>query len=136
MKLEKASKEEMLYEAIQRIRMLKLHDNVVKDLKNNRTLNMSEGYLGSLYWLNTEEENMVKKYEEQYNVFVFHVIKTYTVDMGIIYDLLFLTEEKEYWEEERLRLKIGYVLSYTISQFKESGDIFVENRNGGLVRIY
>ena len=57
------------------------------------------------------------------------------MDMGCIYDLLYITEEKNIWEEEIKSLKYGYVVSYTISQFSESGDILIKSRNGGLVRI-
>ena len=136
MELEKASKEEMLQEGIKRMQLLKLHNNVINDLKNDGLLNKSEGRLGILYWLDEKEQAMVKEYENQRNILVYHVIKTYTLDMGVVYDLLFIIDEKGYWEEERERLKQGYVLSHSISQFNESGDIFVENRNGGLVRIF
>jgi len=133
--VEKANREEMKEEAIRRMKALKIHKNVINNLKNEGVLNRSEGKLGILFWLNKEEENLVKKFETKYNVFVYHVIKTYTVDMGCIYDLLYITEEKDIWKEEIERLRYGYVLSYTISQFSESGDILIKSRNGGLVRI-
>lgn len=136
MELEKASKEEMLQEGIKRMQLLKLHNNVINDLKNDGLLNKSEGRLGILYWLDEKEQAMVKEYENQRNILVYHVIKTYTLDMGVVYDLLFIIDEKGYWEEERERLKQGYVLSHSISQFNESGDILVKNKNGGLVRIF
>ena len=136
MELEKASKEEMLQEGIKRMQLLKLHNNVINDLKNDGLLNKSEGRLGILYWLDEKEQAMVKEYENQRNILVYHVIKTYTLDMGVVYDLLFIIDEKGYWEEERERLKQGYVLSHSISQFNESGDILVKNKNDGLVRIF
>ena len=136
MELEKASKEEMLQEGIKRMQLLKLHNNVINDLKNDGLLNKSEGRLGILYWLDEKEQAMVKEYENQRNILVYHVIKTYTLDMGVVYDLLFIIDEKGYWEEERERLKQGYVLSHSISQFNESGDILVKNKNCGLVRIF
>lgn len=136
MELEKASKEEMLQEGIKRMQLLKLHNNVINDLKNDGLLNKSEGRLGILYWLDEKEQAMVKEYENQRNILVYHVIKTYTLDIGVGYDLLCIIDEKGYWEEERERLKQGYVLSHSISQFNESGDILVKNKNGGLVRIF
>lgn len=136
MKLEKASKEEMKEEALKRLSLLKINKNVIKEFKEENILNKSEGILGSLYWLNENEKEMVRKYEERWNVVVYHIILTNTINNGRIYDLLFISDEKQYWLEERLKLKAGYVLSHTYSQFSESGDIFVENRNGGLVRIY
>ena len=136
MKLERASKEEMKEEALERLNLLKINRNVIEEFKEENILNKSEGILGSLYWLDEKEEEMVKKYEERWNVVVYHIILTNTINNGRIYDLLFISDEKQYWLEERKRLKQGYVLSHSISQFNESGDIFVENRNGGLVRIY
>ena len=105
MELERASKEEMLQEGIKRMQLLKLHNNVINDLKNDGLLNKSEGRLGILYWLDEKEQAMVKEYENQRNILVYHVIKTYTLDMGVVYDLLFIIDEKGYWEEERERLK-------------------------------
>lgn len=136
MKLEKASQEDMKQEALNRMKMLLLHQNVINEFKKENKLNKSEGPLGTLYWLDEEEKGMVKEYEEKWNVLVYHVIKTFTKDMGIIYDLLYITDEKDYWEEERKRLEQGIVLSHTKSQFSESGDIFVINISGGLARLY
>ena len=136
MKLEKASQEEMKQEALNRMKMLLLHQNVINEFKKENKLNKSEGPLGTLYWLDEEEKGMVKEYEEKWNVLVYHVIKTFTKDMGVIYDLLYIIDEKQYWEREREELKEGLVLSHTKSQFSESGDIFVINVSGGLARLY
>ena len=136
MQLEKASQEEMKQEAINRMKMLLLHQNVINEFKKENKLNKSEGPLGTLYWLDEEEGDIVKEYEKKWNVLVYHVIKSFTVEMGVIYDLLYITDEKDYWEEERKRLEQGIVLSHTKSQFSESGDIFVINVSGGLVRLY
>lgn len=136
MELEKATREEMKNEAIQRLNTLKVHKNVINDLKNENELNRSDGPLGILFWLNEEEKQFVREFENKYNVFVYHVIKTNTIDYGFIYDLLYITDEKEYWQEERKRLITGLVLSYTKSQFSESGDIAIKKINGGIVRLY
>ena len=136
MDFEKASREEMKEEALNRMKMLLLHQNVINEFKKENKLNKSEGPLGTLYWLDEEEGDIVKEYEKKWNVLVYHVIKTFTKDMGIIYDLLYITDEKDYWEEERKRLEQGIVLSHTKSQFSESGDIFVINVSGGLARLY
>lgn len=104
--MEKANREEMMEEAIRRMKTLKIHKNVINNLKNEGVLNRSEGKSGILYWLNKEERKLVKDFEKQYNVFVYHVIKTYTMDMGCIYDLLYITEEKKYMGRRNKKLKI------------------------------
>lgn len=136
MELGKASRGEMKQEAIERLKLLKVHEDVTKDLENENLIYRSDSPLGILYWLNEKEQQFVTEFENKYNVFVYHVIKTNTIDFGFIYDLIYITDEKEYWQEERQRLKEGLVLSHTISQFSESGDIAIENVNGGLVRMY
>ena len=77
MKLERASKEEMKEEALERLNLLKINRNVIKEFKEENILNKSEGILGSLYWLDEKEEEMVKKYEERWNVVVYHIILTF-----------------------------------------------------------
>lgn len=134
--LGKASKEEMKKEAIERLKMLNVHKNVLNEFIIENILNKSEGKNGILYWLSDKEQEKVKEYEEKWNVLVYHVIKTYTLDLGILYDLLYITNKKEYWEDERKRLKNELVLSHTIGPFEESGDIVVKQVNGGVVRAY
>ena len=116
--------------------MLNVHKNVLNEFIIENILNKSEGKNGILYWLSDKEQEKVKEYEEKWNVLVYHVIKTYTLDLGILYDLLYITNKKEYWEDERKRLKNELVLSHTIGPFEESGDIVVKQVNGGVVRAY
>lgn len=117
-----------------RLKILKLHKNVIYDFKTEDKLNKSEGKNAILYWLDDKEKEIIKEFEKIYNVKVYHVIKTYTRDFGEIYDLLYVNEQENRWEEEKEELKEGYVRSYTVSPFSESGDICVESKNGGLVR--
>lgn len=129
-------REKMRQESIARLKMLKLHQNVIYDFETEDKLNKSEGSMAGLYWLDEEEQEIVEKFENNYNVLVYHVIKTYTIELGEIYDLLYVDEYEEYWDEEKEEIKEGYVRSYTVSPFSESGRICVELKNGGLIRKY
>lgn len=135
MLIEKANGEEMKKEAIERLKMLNVHKNVLNEFINENKLNKSEGINGSLFWLNNEEQEKVKEYEENWNVLVYHVIKSYTVEFGEIYDLLYITDEKEFWEDERKLLENEIVLTHTLGPFEESGDIIVKSMNGGVIRV-
>ena len=79
-----ASKEEMKEQALEIMKTLKLHENVINEFTTEDKLNKSEAPLGALYWLDDEEKQMVEEYEKKWNVLVYHVIKTYTVEMGAI----------------------------------------------------
>lgn len=137
MELEIASKEEMKQQAVQIMKILKLHENVINDFVKENKLNKSETINGILYWLDDEEQQMVEEYEKRCNVLVYHVIKTYTIDDGVIYDLLYITNEKDSWEGIVKRLKQdSIILSHTICYFSENGDIQIQSRNGGVVRIF
>lgn len=135
MEEEKASREEMKLEAIRRLMTLKVHSDVIKELINNDRLYRSEHLQGFLFWLDDKEKEMVEEFERKRNVYVYHVIKTNTLDMGIIYDLLYITQYKDEWQFEREDAKNGYVLSYTKAHFLESGCIVIDGVNGGLVRM-
>ena len=134
--IDKELKEKMKQESITRLKMLKLHKNVIYDFKTEDKLNKSEGANAILYWLDDKEQEIVKGLEKIYDVMVYHVIKTYTRDLGEVLDLLYVDEYENCWDEEKDFIKDGYVRSYTISPFCESGDICIESKNGGLIRKY
>lgn len=129
--------ENVTEEIIKRMRKLHIHQNVIDELKNNNQLNRSEAPLGSLYWLTDEEREMVDTFEkENENAKVFHILKTYSKYLGTVYDLLFISKDKENWNIEEENLEKNFVLSHTISNFPESGFIKIKSVNGGLVRLY
>ena len=118
------------------LRFLKVHINVIYDYKNKDRLNRSENQ-GILFWLTEEEQELVDKFEQENpNTKVYHVVKSNTVDFGIVYDLLYVVDEEGFMEKAKEDLKDGLVLSHTLTQFPESGLISVKSVNGGLIRHY
>ena len=124
-------------EAIKRMEMLGLMDTVIKEFKEEGELNLSEQY-GLLYWLNDEEKEMVRKFEEERESLVYHVIKTNT-SIGLMYSLLNVCKYEEDWQYERERIEdsfpLAYVVNVTVPDFSEYGGIEIRKMNGGLVRI-
>lgn len=133
----KVNKKEMKNEAIKRMKILRLHQNVLDDFINENKLNKSDSPLGALYWLDEKELEMIKDFEYEHNVIVYHIIHTFS-NLGETYELLFITKEKEEWEAEKVDLKNGFALAQVIvidySPNSEMGYIGIENINGGLVR--
>lgn len=131
------SKKEMKKEAINRMKILQLHQNVLDDFINENKLNKSDSPLGTLYWLDEEEIKIVKDFEQRHNVLVYHVIHTFS-NLGETYELLFVTNEKEEWENEKRDLKNGFAFAQVIvidyEPNSEMGYIGVEAKNGGIIR--
>lgn len=123
-------------EAIERMELLQLHKNIIEDFKQSNKLNRSEN-AGTLYWLTDEEKKLVDDFEkENTGTLVYHIIKTFTQDLEIVYDLLYVTEDTEDWEIDREYLQDDLVLSYTITENSERGFIKIKKLNGGLIREY
>lgn len=122
-------------EAIERMKLLQLHKNVIKEFQDENRLNKSESF-GILYWLTDEEQQLVNDFEKEHEGYlVYHIIKTNTVDMGIIYDLLFVSIFEDDWPLEREELKDNIVMSYSVTPFSEIGPICIKQKNGGLARV-
>ena len=128
--------EAQITEALLRMKKLNLHENAINEFKNERKLNLSEGY-GALYWLNDEELKMVKDWEQETGNVVYHVIKN-NLDFGLCYSFLYVSENVEEWEMDNDDLESGYPLVYvynaSFSDCSEFGAIGIAKSFGGLRR--
>lgn len=129
-------KQQQKNEAIERMKMLKLYPNIIKEFKKENIINMSENG-GMLYWLKDDERQIVEDFETEYNTVVYHVIHNYT-ELGEMYALLYVSDDEEEWEYDRDDLLAGYPLAYvknvTDNNCSEFGSIGVKMRFGGLIR--
>ena len=131
-------REEMIREAIKRMKLLKLHQNVINEFKEEQRLNKSDLNKGILYWLNEEEQEMIEKLEKKYKFMTYHIIHSYS-NLGETYEILFIKDNKEEWKAEKEDLKNGYamarveVINCPINS--EFGYIGVKSINGGVVRV-
>lgn len=140
-----ANLEQMKEEAFKRMRMLKLHENVLKDFEKG-VLNKSERqnaiFNGILYHLNEEEEEdviqKIKEFEEKYGGIVYHVIMTNTQN-GLMYSCLYVSKHDDEWDMDNEDLKQGYCYAYVYNKdcpdCSEVGSIGIRPVNGGLERI-
>ena len=85
------TEQEMKNEAIVRMKMLKIYGNAIRDFrKKDRVLNKSEGY-GALYWLNDEEKEAVKAFEEKTGNMVYTCILNH-FEFGECLTMLYVSE--------------------------------------------
>lgn len=134
-----ANKEMMIKEAIQRMKMLGILPQTIKEFEENSIVSKST-YGGILLWLDDEEKKIVEAFEKDNNFVVYHAIKcTYRVgddETMTCLDLLYVSSDEEEWEAEKADIRNNCMFAYTISDFcKEFGAISVKSVNGGLLRM-
>ena len=131
------TRKKMVAEGVKRMKMLKMLDQPIKEFKEEGKLNLSER--GMLYWLDEEQEQMVKEFEEETGGVVFHVIHDYT-NIGEIYNLLFVSKHEEEWEMDIEDLKEGIaickVVVVSMPDCSEMGSIGVKPLWGGVARTW
>lgn len=125
--------EKMKKEAINRMKMLKLHPNIIKEFSNKNILNLSLNT--ALHHLNQEQLARVQEFEQKYDVLVYHVIQN-----GQMLSFLYVSKYQEEWEHDRNDLEEGYPFVYVANLTDEScsefGSIGIRPCVGGVIRIY
>ena len=131
-----ATREEMIEEAVSRMKVLSLHNNTITEFVEEGILNKSES-VGILYFLNEEELEVVKELEQEYNGIVYHCIYVET-DFGRLLSMLYVSADKRDWEEDREDLKQNYVYAATRNlsdrHILDFGCIGIKRNMGGLIR--
>ena len=123
-------------EAIERMKMLKIYSQAIKEFEKENVINVSE-HGGILFWLDDEQQEMVKRFEEKYNAVVYHVIHNYT-EFGELYSLLYVSKHEGEWDYDRDDIKHNIALSYVVNineeSFSEFGSIGIRPQFGGVIR--
>ena len=122
-------------EAVSRMKMLKLHGNVIKDFMESGRLNLSER--GILFWLNKKEQQMVDEWQKTTGNMVYHVIKN-NMEFGLCYSFLYVSKHEEEWNYDREYLMEGYPFVCVVNaddvRSSEFGSIGIRPLFGGLLR--
>lgn len=122
-------------EALDRMKMLNLFENAIKDFQQDNKVNMSE--CGFLYWLDDEQTKLVSEFETEHDALVYHVIHNYT-EFGELLTFFYVSDHEDEWEYDRADLKDGYACAYVKNldedAFSEFGSVAFKEQFGGLVR--
>lgn len=128
--------QEKKIEAIERMKLLKLHENAINDFWTFDKVNVSENG-GFLYWLNNKQQMVVNKFESDFNALVYHAL--YNIVYGDEHlALLYVSNNSDDWEKDREDLQNGFPMAYvknlSCDICSEFGYIGVESNIGGLRR--
>ena len=124
-------------EAIKRMKALTIFPQTIQQFKDEDLVSYSEP-TGANFWLDDEQKEIVKNFEEEYNALVYFAIRSYT-EFGKLDSFLYVSDHKSEWEMDNEDIKdyyaCAYVYNYDYTDFSELGGIVMQPRFGGLVRI-
>lgn len=114
---------------------MKKPNKVINEFKDEEKLNLSlEGFL---YWLDEEQTQRVKKFEEETKCMVYHVIQNH-MTIGQMLTFLYVSNVEEEWEMERNDLEVGLPIAYVVNVdhdiCSEFGTVRIQKHLGGLLR--
>lgn len=127
----------MKTEALERMDILNLHPNVIKEFKEQGVLNYSYSILGFLYWLTEETQARVNLFEKETGYLVYHVIEDET-SIGRLITFLYVSANSDEWEQDKQDLREGFALAFVVNAndelCSEFGSVGLKSVNGGVVR--
>lgn len=105
--------EEKKAEAIRRMKMLGIFPETIKQFEAGY-VSRSEPPFGAYYWVDGEELEALRKFEEEHDCLVYTVVRSYT-SIGLMDSYLFVGDDVEEWELDRDDLENGYAFTYTVN---------------------
>lgn len=127
----------MKTEVLERMDILNLHPNVIKEFKEQGVLNYSYSILGFLYWLTEETQARVNLFEKETGYLVYHVIEDET-SIGRLITFLYVSANSDEWEQDKQDLREGFALAFVVNAddelCSEFGSVGLKSVNGGVVR--
>ena len=126
-------------EAIKRMKAMHIYADAIKQFKDEDVVMVSEPPLGGLFWVNDDEKKMIHEFEQEHDVLVYLVVRTYTT-FGKMDSLLYVSNYKDEWQMEMDDIADGYVMTYTINHdmpdCSEFGSIAYKSVGGGILRKF
>jgi len=134
-----ATANEMKQEAVRRMRLLKLGEDVVRDFEQDNQVSLSQEFTGEimLFFPDSGLEELIAGFQREYECLVYHVILNEIPGMGEICSLLFVSPTSSAWEGEREWLSANGLVYAYVSSDMETGicEIGVMPSGRGLSRI-
>ena len=134
------SVEEKKKEAVRRMAMLNLSQNVIRDFINYDMISLAEPPYGFFRKPSWEELREIKAWEKENNALVYCVVRDYA-SFGTLNVYLFVGDYAEDWGAERYHGETDSLLSYVVNldalECSEYGCVGIKKTMGsGLVRIW
>ena len=138
------SRNEMKVEAVMRMEMLHVFPQTISQFKDDGKISMSEPPYGALYWIDGDDLERVKQFEEKHDALVYIVIRSYT-PLGKMDCYLYVSQYQEEWEQDRNDIEnidedsglLAYVFNHDAPDCSEFGYIGIAHTPAsGLIRTW
>jgi len=121
-------------EAAARMKMMKIYYPIIHDMLGGK-IQFYAGPLGGGYYLTPEMQEAVTAFEQGGKRLVWGVIANTLTDGSRLWSMLYVSDEREEWKQDRRDLADGcplaYVYNATCPDFSEIGTIGVKRNLGG-----
>lgn len=124
---------ELKNEAIKRMKILQLKDEIIKEFKDTDTLYISN-LGGTLEISDDEQMKFVKEIEQTKNLLVYHLIHRTTQYQDTTY-YLFVDNNKKEWIAEKKDLEKQYTLALCYTKVKSFNEIGMWIKDGKVTDI-
>ena len=134
------SKEKKKEEALKRMKKWGIFYQTIEQFEKDDLVSISEPPIGAFYWVEGEELDNVRQFEEQYNALVYCIVRSYT-QYGVMDAYLYVSDYKEEWsidhKDQENWQQLVYVVNYDMPVCSEFGSIGLKRTlAGGLERVW
>lgn len=127
-------------EAVARMKALGLYGPTIRQFQKEGLVSISEPPVGAFFWVEGDELEEMRKWEQKHNALVYVIVRSYTT-LGQMDAYLYVSDHEDEWQEDRDLLKEGETCAYVINRLmpdcSEFGYIGIKRTiAGGLARIW
>ena len=123
------TREDKKAEAIERMKLLDIFAETRKQFERDDYVSISEPPVGAFFWAEGEDLQRIREFEENRNVLVYLVIRSYTT-FGKMDCYLYVSDHRDEWEQDREDLKnrepLCYVYNHDMPDCSEFGCVGIE----------
>lgn len=107
----KISVEAKKAEAIERMKLLDIFPETIRQFKDEGHVSISMPPVGAFFWAEGEDLKRIQDFESKHNAVVYVVIRNYTT-IGTLDSFLFISDYEEEWPMDRDGLERQEALAY------------------------
>lgn len=134
----KISPQEKKVEAIRRMERMGVYNETILQFKDGH-ISYSQPPFGAFYWVDGEELEAIRAFEQKHNALVYMVVRCDFGDLGVMDSYLYVEDEQDEWgffdDDIKHNIAFTYTVSYADPDCSEFGSIGIKmGLAGGPVR--